>query len=260
MLRIVSLLALLSVAVGTTSEPTVSPTDIPTKMPSDDDDSADCFSAVDTVQVEVGGVKQISDVRIGDRVLSYSSAAKDFVYSTVVAVPHEPNSITASFIRIATKNKEIKMTPGHLIFAGSCGRDGELVSASQVKTGQCVKTIDGDKMTPGHLIFAGSCGRDGELVSASQVKTGQCVKTIDGEEEVMTVDKLSAKGIYTVITNEEYVVVSGFVASPYAISHTLGNLYYNVHRALFYVSPNLVKSQLFQSVSLSLAEMVRQFS
>mmetsp|Transcript_30582 Transcript_30582/g.31125 ORF Transcript_30582/g.31125 Transcript_30582/m.31125 type:complete len:224 (+) Transcript_30582:68-739(+) len=223
MLRIVSLLALLSVAVGTTSEPTVSPTDIPTKMPSDDDDSADCFSAVDTVQVEVGGVKQISDVRIGDRVLSYSYAAKDFVYSTVVAVPHEPNSITASFIRIATNNKEIKMTPGHLIFAGSCGRDGE-------------------------------------LVSASQVKTGQCVKTIDGEEEVMTVDKLSAKGIYTVITNEEYVVVSGFVASPYAISHTLGNLYYNVHRALFYVSPNLVKSQLFQSVSLSLAEMVRQFS
>mmetsp|Transcript_30584 Transcript_30584/g.31127 ORF Transcript_30584/g.31127 Transcript_30584/m.31127 type:complete len:224 (+) Transcript_30584:65-736(+) len=223
MMRIVSLLALLSVAVGTTSEPTVSPTDIPTKMPSDDDDSADCFSAVDTVQVEVGGVKQISDVRIGDRVLSYSSAAKDFVYSTVVAVPHEPNSITASFIRIATKSKEIKMTPGHLIFAGSCGRDGE-------------------------------------LVSASQVKSGQCVKTVDGEEEVMTVDKLSAKGIYTVITNEEYVVVSGFVASPYAISHTLGNLYYNVHRALFYVSPNLVKSQLFQSVSLSLAEMVRQFS
>jgi len=91
------------------------------------------------------------------------------------------------------------------------------------------------KATPSHLLQA--C--DGSLV---QAKAASCLRTVDGAESVKSIDRFMAEGIYTAVTlKNEFLVVDGVVASPFALAHTLADAYYNAHRALYTVSPSLVK-------------------
>ena len=52
--------------------------------------------------------------------------------------------------------------------------------------------------------------------------------TVTGEEKVTSVERVWGEGVYTVVTNAEYVVVNGIIASPFGVNHVMGNLYYNV--------------------------------
>jgi hypothetical protein len=91
--------------------------------------------------MESGAVKQISDVVVGDRVLSYSSKTQSAVFSNVVAVPHAKNNKVAEFVQITTESgKIVKMTSEHLI--QSC--EG-LVAASKIASGSCVVTVNGQE-------------------------------------------------------------------------------------------------------------------
>eukprot|EP00607_Mallomonas_marina_P010870 CAMPEP_0182421162 /NCGR_PEP_ID=MMETSP1167-20130531/6414_1 /TAXON_ID=2988 /ORGANISM="Mallomonas Sp, Strain CCMP3275" /LENGTH=349 /DNA_ID=CAMNT_0024598013 /DNA_START=130 /DNA_END=1176 /DNA_ORIENTATION=+ len=202
----------------TPTSPSVSPTSSPHDQDDDHDSDGVCFSGSETVQMESGITKLISEVIIGDIVLSYSPISNSTVYSPVISLPHKSNNITASFIHITTDTNNIKLTPSHFILAGECGREMSL------------------KM-------------------ARNVQREECVITTYGEKRVIKTEKHVGKGIYTVITTEEYVVVSGFVASPFAMSHRLGNMYYQLHRVLYHVAPNMIKSQLFQDMSQSLAHL-----
>ena len=69
-------------------------------------------------------------------------------------------------------------------------------------------------------------------------------------------DKVSGAGIYTIVTNEEYVVVNGIVASPFAASHVVGNTFYNVYRAMYNYVPGLFKSSLFHTFYPTFAHLV----
>ena len=54
---------------------------------------------------------------------------------------------------------------------------------------------------------------------------------------------LASKGIYTVIAMEELIVVNGIVATPFGgINPTLANIYYNLHRLVYAVTPNWIKT------------------
>ena len=57
---------------------------------------------------------------------------------------------------------------------------------------------------------------------------------------VSTVETVQGKGLYTIVTKEEYVVVNGIIASPFAVNHMLANLYYNVHRLVYASAPSLL--------------------
>lgn len=99
------------------------------------------------------------------------------------------------------------------------------------------------KATPSHLLQA--C--DGSLV---QAKTASCLRTVDGAEFVKSINRFKAEGIYTAVTlKNEFLVVDGVVASPFAMAHTLTDAYYNAHRALYAVSPSLVKVPSMVSVN-----------
>ena len=56
----------------------------------------------------------------------------------------------------------------------------------------------------------------------------------------MDVDTTHSRGVYTIVTNEEFIVVNGIVASSFGANHMLANLYYNVHRALYAWAPGLL--------------------
>lgn len=73
------------------------------------------------------------------------------------------------------------------------------------------------------------------------VSVGDCIMTVSGEEKVTSVERVLGEGVYTVVTNAEYVVVNGIIASPFGVNHMMGNLYYNVHRMVYASAPALLK-------------------
>jgi hypothetical protein len=78
---------------------------------------------------------------------------------------------------------------------------------------------------------------------------GDCVMTVSGEERVSAVEVVPGQGLYTIVTKEEYVVVNGIIASPFATNHIMANLYYNTHRFLHSSTPALLNTSLVRSVN-----------
>ena len=109
------------------------------------------------------------------------------------------------------------------------------------ESGKLVKT------TPSHLLKA--C--DGSLV---QAKYASCLRTIHGNEVVTAVEALTSEGIYSAVTlKNEFLVVDGVVASPFAMAHSLVNAYYNIHRAVYTAFPSLTKMPAILSANSLLA-------
>jgi len=137
-----------------------------------------------------------SEVAVGDKVLA-ANAQGDMSFSEVVAVPHGRNRENALFTRIATASqRDIKMTPDHLVLAA-----------------------------PDCASFS--------LVVASAVQAGDCLRTVDGAEKMVSVSVVEGQGVYSLVTKEEFVVVNGVVASPFAGNHAAAHAFYNIHRVLY---------------------------
>ena len=101
--------------------------------------------------------------------------------------------------------------------------------------------------TPTHLLA--SC--EGGLV---QAKAASCLKTVNGNEAVTSIDTFKGKGIYSAVTlDNEFLVVDGVVASPFAMAHGIVNAYYNLHRAVYKNFPSLLKMPAVVSVNSLLA-------
>jgi hypothetical protein len=120
---------------------------------------------------------------------SILSANRDGVtsYSNVIFLPHGENDQRANFVEINTVS-------------------GKVI-----------------KMTRGHLIPLCS----GDLKTAAAIEKGACLRTIHGEDEVLNATDVILNGVYTAVTENEFVVVNGIIASPFAASSGLVHAYYN---------------------------------
>jgi hypothetical protein len=173
-----------------------------------------CFAGSESVTLESGEMKPISEVRAGDRVLAADSSRRT-LFSEVVFVPHAENTDKAVFTHITTTHgRDIKMTSSHIIPAGACGSTSPLPD-----------------------------------VYASSVTVGDCIITVSGMEKVSAVETVQGQGLYTVVTKEEYVVVNGIIASPFAFNHMLANLYYNIHRFVYACVPGMLTIPLVRSAN-----------
>jgi hypothetical protein len=173
--------------------------------------------------MESGDMKMISDVIVGDRVLASDVNGKTS-FSDVISVPHGYNNIETSFTQIFT----------------SSGND--------------------IKMTANHLLPSGVCGESLSLTKASNVEVGSCIQSVKGQEQVVSTNVVSGKGIYTIVTNEEYVVVNGIVASPFAGNHALGNAFYTIYRSLYTVAPALFASSWFAKAHTAFSDFLMAVS
>ena len=181
-----------------------------------------CFSGSETVTLESGDVKFIADVVVGDRVLAADSDGQT-IFSDVVFVPHGSNKQSAIFTQISTED----------------GRDV--------------------KMTHNHILPAGVCGNNLSLVYASKVTVGDCIQTASGQERVSKIDFVRREGLYTIVTKEEYIVVNGIVASSFAVNHMMANLYYNMHRIIYSLSPVLLASKMVHSLNEGMGMFIPLF-
>ena len=207
-----------------TAIPTATPTAIPTATPTASPSSkipSSCFAGSETVTMESGELKAISSVRVGDRVLAANTAGKTVV-SPVVYVPHGANKENALFVHIATNNRDVKMTNNHILPAGICG-----------------STLP--------------------LVYASQVTVGDCIQTVSGQEKVSSIEVVHSEGVYTIVTNEEYVIVNGIIASPFGANHMMANMFYNIHRVVYTLFPVLLTSTLLHTANEGLGLLIPLF-
>ena len=87
-----------------------------------------------------------------------------------------------------------------------------------------------------------------------QAKAASCLKTVNGDEAVTSIEIFKGKGIYSAVTlDNEFLVVDGVVASPFALAHGLVNAYYNLHRAVYKNFPSLMKMPAVVSANSLLA-------
>ena len=123
---------------------------------------------------------------------------------------------------------------------GANGKAADFVKVT-TESGKAVKA------TPTHLLV--SC--DGSLVHA---KSAACLRTVNGDEAVTSIESFKANGIYSAVTlDNEFLVVDGVVASPFALAHGLVNAYYNLHRAVYKNFPSLMKMPAVVSANSLLA-------
>lgn len=101
------------------------------------------------------------------------------------------------------------------------------------------------KMTPNHLLPVSSNCENGASFSmgmAKDVVPGNCVRTVDGISQIVSVRRLNGYGVYTAVAQHPHgqIVVNGIVASSFAVSHSIVNSYYHIHRAMTAVFPKWV--------------------
>ena len=130
-------------------------------------------------------------------------------FSNVVALPHAVNKKLASFVDVVTASG---------------------------------KSLKATKM---HLLQ--QC--DGSLAYAGSLSKGDCLRTVDGDEAVTALSMTKAEGIYTAVTTNEFLVVNGIVASPFAVTHGLVNSFYNLHRTVAKFMPTALASPLALAVN-----------
>ena len=158
-----------------------------------------CFAGSEQVTLEGGASKAMSDLAVGDRILTVNAQGKQ-VYSDVAYLPHGQNAVKTTFTAIATEaGRDLKMTSNHMLPAGTCDATASL-----------------------------------PVVAAGNVVVGDCVQTVSGRERVLSVSQVEGEGIYTAIAMEELIVVNGVVVTPYGgVNPALANVYYNIHRLAY---------------------------
>jgi len=171
------------------------------------DEAAFCFAGTESVLLESGSVIQMEDVQLGDRIQVASTSDGSLSFAEVISLPHDKNTQSASFIELETSSgASLKVTPYHLVMSGTCGTSNM------------------------------------GLIFAQDVTIGDCMDTINGEVMVTAAMKSQGRGVYSIITShiDGIIVVNGFKASSFAVSHAIGNHYYHIHRALYSYMPDYV--------------------
>lgn len=183
-----------------------------------------CFASTETVELKNGQIKALSDVELGDSILTASLDGKNTQFSEVVAMPHGAglNDVKATFVHIQTSSgRGIKMTLDHLVLA---------------------KTASESTF---HLVQAGT------------LVVGQYIATIDTEKIITSIDLMVQKGISTVVTSTGgLIVVNGIIASPFAVNHDLADSFYNIHRVVYYFSPKVLASTWIRDAVNMFAETI----
>jgi hypothetical protein len=181
--------------------------------PKEEESENVCFSGNEVVELENGNEIKISEVMVGDKILSSNFDGKTS-YSQVVAVVHPKNDIPSTFVHIETKSNDIKVTPDHLVFSSyDCSSSSKhLTKASSIEPGSCVFDKHNSPL---------------KVTSTSLVK---------------------GYGVYSVVTENEFIFVNGIAASPFGLNHHLASRYYDLHRFINKsYFPSLLSSELFMN-------------
>jgi len=142
-----------------------------------------CFTGESLLTLEDGSTKNFHSLEVGDVILG-ANRNGTISASPVLFIPHPKNTNLRQF-------DEIELVNGMVV-----------------------------RMTRNHLVPL--C--DGSLVTARSLKEGDCLTTTKGMSKVAKVTQnVEASGIYTAVTKNEFLMVDGVMASPFALAHGIAH-------------------------------------
>ena len=189
-----------------------------------------CFTGHGTVTVENLGTVTMSDVRVGDRVLSMRSDGV-LEYSDVIAFMDRDDLGYGLFYTIHTESgKHLTLTGKHLVYtikqnSSRSVNDAELVFAESVRRGQYLLLGDKDSLIA---------------------------------TEITDISTATQRGIYAPLTKHGTIIVDGLVASCYAYINNIAlahsvfapiRAYYDISQYLstFYSAPEAEVSPSYRN-------------
>lgn len=102
-------------------------------------DTASCFPASATAQVERRGVVRMDELEIGDRVLTGIDEHGQQSFSEVFFFSHQDKTVISTFLRIRTFNhRMLEVTPSHYLYV-----NGSLSTAKTVRVGDIIDFSNG---------------------------------------------------------------------------------------------------------------------
>lgn len=108
-------------------------------------------------------------------------------------------------------------------------------------------------MTRNHLVPL--C--NGALVTARSLSLGMCLTTIHDQEKVVVVQRdVQHSGVYTAVTENEFLVVNGIIASPFALAHGITHAFFNLTDTEQWCSAN--ESLLGASISSKIHDILQR--
>jgi len=171
-----------------------------------------CFPGDAQIQKESGEFVPIRDIRVGDRVWAANRDGVQ-VTSTVIFVPHEPNEEKHKFVQLTFAGQRLRLTDLHYLPLWRMDPESGVWSR-YIKRAMDVEVGD-------RLLLEG-CQQD------------DLVRKVERDVE--------AQGVYSFVTDEEFLVVDGVVVSPYGydlFSHDVYHQIFNVLRWSYRIAPVL---------------------
>lgn len=152
--------------------------------------SSGCFTATSTVVTESGEKRKLSELQIGERVLSMNGDGQP-VFSEVLMFMDRDVNQKREFVEIRTeRGSKITVTPAHLLLTTS------LITSKNVERVQ--KYTFADRVQEGDYLLVNI---NGTLMP----------------DRVRTITATLSRGVFAPLTGEGTIVVDGVVASCYAL-------------------------------------------
>jgi len=136
-----------------------------------------CFSSHSTAEVKNKGKVQMSEIEVGDEVLTATGS-----YETIYTIDHRHPTKSADFLQISYDSlgeeaeKPLELSKKHMLF------------------------VDGNP----------------NPIPAENIKVGQNLQTRYGSREVKEISTITRKGVYNPLTKSGTIVVNGAIASVYS--------------------------------------------
>lgn len=168
-----------------------------------------CFTGDSTVQLATGETRQLTELRIGDKVLTMDSDDQ-LKFSEVFMFLHRDEHLRREFIRIETENGySVTATPSHLIYTWRTNGSNAIDS-----------TDSADFRFADHIRVG-----DYVLVNVNNTLEPRRVKQITREMH---------EGVFAPLTYDGTIVVNSIAASCYALvpKHTLAHAIFMPMRSL----------------------------
>jgi hypothetical protein len=163
-----------------------------------------CFPGAAVITMETGKQTTIANIRVGDRVMAADSKGIPTA-ATVVFVPHEPNFEWHSFCCLTTATKKLHMTNLHYI--------------------------------PVIRLHPVTCQEYTVVIRCQDVEIGDRL-FVDGgaDEAVVAIEKdVQCIGVYSFVTDQEFLMVDGVIASPFGHDLFSHETYHKMFQLLRYM-------------------------
>lgn len=136
-----------------------------------------CFSSHSTAEVKGRGKVQMSEIEVGDEVLTGNGS-----YETIYTIDHRHPTKSAEFLQI---------------FYDSLGEEAD-------------KPLELSKK---HMLFVDG---NPNPIPADSIKVGQHLQTRYGSREIKEISTITRKGVFNPLTKSGTIVVNGVIASVYS--------------------------------------------